>query len=68
MACAVAAGWDGVRTEMVPLELEVSDGWLCKLCGQEFLPIIGDVKKWLDKRHNRIVNKITEALRNKEII
>ncbi len=30
LACAVAAGWDGTRIEMVPLELEVKDGWLCE--------------------------------------
>jgi hypothetical protein len=28
LACAVAAGWEGARTEMVPLELETRDGWL----------------------------------------
>jgi len=56
LACAVAAGWDGVRTEMVPLELEVRDGWLCERISKSGKPtsVVTEIDReafnqfWLD--------------------
>jgi purine nucleosidase len=56
LACAVAAGWDGARTEMVPLALEAEDGWLCESVSKSGRPtsVVTEIDReafnqfWLD--------------------
>jgi len=56
LACAVAAGWDGAGTELVPLEPEARDGWLCESVSKSGKPtsVVTEIDReafnqfWLD--------------------
>jgi len=56
LACAVAAGWDGARTELIPLELGTRAGWMCESVSKSGRPtsVVTEIDReafnqfWLD--------------------